>query len=124
MSQVSAIYQAESPTQARTRLAAFVDAWQVRTPKTVETLQRDCEQTITYFRLEGMTRELVRTTSLLERTNREMRRKFRQVCCFGSPKGAEGAVFLRSSGLNARWSTQTWWQTSQLLYLDFLTLHP
>ncbi len=124
MSQVSAIYQAESATEAKTRLATFADAWQARTPKTVETLHRDFEQTIAYYQLEGVARELVRTTSLLERTNRELRRKFRQVCCFGSPKGAEVTIFLQVKRLNARWSKQTWWETSQHLYFDFLTLYP
>ena len=76
LEQASAIYQAESAAQARTRLAAFVDTWQARSPKAVTALQRDFEQTIAYYQLEGVARELVRTTSLLERTNRELRRKF------------------------------------------------
>ncbi len=46
-------------------------------------------------------REVVRTTSLLERTNRELRRKFRQVGCFSSPKGAEVAVYIQVTRLNA-----------------------
>jgi transposase-like protein len=124
LTQVSAIYQAESATEARTRLVAFADTWQARTPKTVATLERDFEQTTAYFALEGVARELVRTTSLLKRVNRELRRKFRQVCCFGSPKGAEVAIFLQVKRLNASWSKQTWWETSQALCFDFLTLHP
>ena len=95
--------------EAKTRLATFVQDWQRRTPKTVDTLHRDFEQTIAYSQLEGVAQELVRTTSLLERTNRELRRKFRQVCCFGSPKGAEVAIFLQVKRLNACWSKQTWW---------------
>jgi len=90
----------------------------------VATFQRDFEQTIAYYALEGVARELMRTTSLLERINRELRRKFRQVCCFGSPKGAEVAIYLQVKRLNARWSKQTWWETSCTLYFDFLTLNP
>jgi transposase-like protein len=48
-----------------------------------------------------MVREVVRTTSRLERTNRELRRKFRQVGCFSSPKGAEVAVYIQVTRLNA-----------------------
>jgi transposase-like protein len=51
--------------------------------------------------LEGMVREVVRSTSRLERTNRELRRKFRQVGCFSSPKGAEVAVYIQVTRLNA-----------------------
>src|SRR6266581_3554615 len=92
----------------------------------VATLERDFEQTIAYYALEGVARELIRTTSLLERTNRELRRKFRQVCCFGSPKGAQVAIYLQVKRLNAGWSKEkkTWWQVSQALYFDFLNLNP
>ena len=55
--------------------------------KTVATLERDFEHTFAYYALEGLARELIRTTSLLGRTNRELRRKVRQVCCFGCLKG-------------------------------------
>jgi hypothetical protein len=87
MEQASMIYQAESAEGARQCLAAFATTWRVRTPKAVATLERDFEQTIAYYFLDGVARELIRTTSLLERINRELRRKFRQVCGFGSPKG-------------------------------------
>lgn len=67
------------------------------------------------MRLMGLARELIRATSLLERTNRELRRKFCQVCCFGSPTGAEVAIYVQVKRLNARWSKQTWWEASHLL---------
>lgn len=47
------------------------------------------------------------TTSLLQRTNSELRRKIRQVCCFGSLKGAEVALYLQVKWLNAPWAKQT-----------------
>ena len=124
LEQARTIYQAESAAQARTRLATFADTWSARTPKTVATLQRDFEQTIAYYALEGLARELVRTTSLLERTNRELRRKFRQVGCFSSLEGAEVAIYLQVQRLHARWSQQIWWDISHLLYFDFCHLNP
>jgi putative transposase len=124
LEQARAIYQAQSATQARMRLAAFADTWRERAAKTVATLERDFEQTIAYYALPGVTRELIRTTSLLERTNRELRRKFRQVCCFGSLKGAQVTIYLQVKRLNARWAKQTWWQISHSFFFDFLTLHP
>ncbi len=88
------------------------------------TLQRDFEQTIVNSALEGIARELIRTTSLLERTNRELRRKFRQLGCFSSLKGAEAAIYLQVQRFHARWSKQTWWDTSHSLYFDFCHLDP
>jgi hypothetical protein len=124
MEQASTVYQTGSAEKARGRLAVFADTWRARIPKAVVTLERDFEQTIANSALEEVTRELIRTTSLLERTNRELRRKFRQVCCFGSSTGAEVAIYLQIKRLNARWSKQTWWEISHSLYFDFLNLNP
>jgi putative transposase len=126
LEQARAVYDAESAEGARTRRGEFVTTWRQRAPKAVATFERDFEQTIAYYQLEGTARELIRTTSLLERTNRELRRKFRQVCCFGSPKGAQVAIYLQVKRLNAGWSKEknTWWQVSQALYFDFLNLNP
>jgi transposase-like protein len=62
---------------------------------------RTIKQTIRYYASEGMVREVVRTISRLERTKRELRRKFRQAGCFSSPKGAEVAVYIQVTRLNA-----------------------
>src|SRR6266487_1673584 len=102
LEQASAIYQAETPAQARERLRTVVNTWKEPAPKAMATLQRDFEQTIAFYALGGIARELVRTTSLLERTNRELRRKFRQACCFSSRRGAEVAIYLQVPRLHAR----------------------
>src|SRR5438105_14546956 len=63
---------------------------------------------------------------LLERTNRQLRRKFRQACSFASQRGAEVALYLQAQRLNARWSKTktTWWETYRSLFFDWLNLHP
>jgi putative transposase len=124
LEQASAIYQAPSAEEARQRLAACADSWRACAPNSVATLERDFEQTIAYYRLPEVAREWVRTTSLLERTNRQLRRKFRQVGSFGSQKGAEVAIYLQVKRLHARWSNLQWWEVSCSLYLDFRNLHP
>ena len=60
----------------------------------------------------------------LERTNRQLRRKFLQVGSFGSQKGAEVAIYLQVQRLHARWSKLQWWEVSCSLYLDFRNLNP
>jgi putative transposase len=119
LEQASAIYQAETPAQACERLYAFAGTWGEQAPKAVATLQRDFEQTIAFYRLSGIARQLVRTTSLLERTNRELRRKFRQACCFSSRRGAEVAIYLQVHRLHARWTKSSWPQTARSLSLAF-----
>jgi putative transposase len=101
LEQAAAAYQAPTASEAQARLLAFEEDWRATQPQAVATFEREFEQTIRYYALEGVVREVVRTTSLLERTNRELRRKFRQVGCFGSLRGAEVAVYIQVTRLNA-----------------------
>ncbi len=124
LEQAAAVYQATSASEAQARLATFAEQWRPTQPQAVATFEREFEQTIRYYALAGMVREVVRTTSLLERTNRELRRKFRQVGCFSSPKGAEVAVYIQVTRLNAQWAKTTWWEASHSLALDLLNINP
>lgn len=112
MKQAAIIYQAESALQAKQRLEEWSEHWRADAPKAVATLERDFEQTLVYYELDTVTREWIRTTSLLERTNRELRRKFRQAVTFGSQIGTEVAVYLQVQRLHARWTNASWWQVS------------
>jgi hypothetical protein len=76
-------------------------------------------ETIAFYRLEGVALELASTTSLLERTNRELRRKFSQASLFGSELGTKVAVFLQMHRLNGFWSGKSWWQISQDIWFRF-----
>ena len=124
LEQASTIYQAESAAQACRRLAKWAEDWRERAPKAVGTLERDFEQTLVYYSLESVAREWIRTTSLLERTNRHLRRRFRQAVTFGSHKGAEVAIYLQVQRLHAHWTDESWWDTSQALYFDLWNLNP
>lgn len=124
MEQARAVYQAKTASQAQAGLATFAEQWRARQPQAVATFEREFEQTIQYYSLKGIAREVVRTTSLLERTNRELRRKFRQAGCFGSPRGAEVAVYIQVSRLNAQWASASWWEVSASLALTLLTINP
>jgi hypothetical protein len=124
MEQASTIYQAETAPQARDRLASFAKQWRDQAPQSVATLERDFEQTLVFYALSGLASEWIRTTSLLERTNRELRRKFHQAVTFGSHKGAEVAIYLQVQRLHARWTGESWWETSHALLFDLCTLSP
>src|SRR5260370_13749687 len=58
------------------------------------------------------------------RTNRQLRRKFRQAVTFGSRKGAEVAIYLQVQRLHAQWTDEPWWETSHALYFDLWNLNP
>jgi hypothetical protein len=121
MEQAAHIYEAEQPEMARQRLHDWAQQWRPQAPEAVATLERDFEDTLAYYQVDTVAREWIRTTSVLERPNRELRRKFRQAVTFGSTRGVNVAVFLQVQRLHARWTDGSWWQVSHDLYFE---LHP
>jgi Transposase, Mutator family len=124
MQQASAVYDADSAEQAKENLKAWSNNWRTKAPKSVATLERDFDATIAYFQLEGLNRQWVRTTSLLERVNRQLRRKFRQALSFGSTVGAEVALYLQIQRLHAKWTQKSWCSTSRNLSLTLACANP
>jgi hypothetical protein len=123
MQEAKAVYHAESAEQAKERLAVLSARWGEMAPESVATFERDFDTTIAFYQLEGVTLQWVRSTSLLERVNRQLRRKFRQALSFGSAVGAEVALYLQVQRLHAQWNHTSWWQTSHALSLDLLQVH-
>jgi transposase-like protein len=103
-----AIYEASTKEEARKRAKDFAEKWGREEPKAVASLMSDFEKTLTYYDLPGKRRELVRTTSLQERMNREFRRKVRQVGVFWSDEGPEATFLLIAERLNRQWRQQAW----------------
>jgi transposase-like protein len=118
------IYEGVSAVEAGERLSEWVLKRSSSEPKAVELFELDFEQTLGYYQLEGVARELARTTSLLERVNRELRGKLRQVDSFGSEVGAEVGSYLQIRRLNAKWSGENWWEVSQQICFERLELNP
>jgi transposase-like protein len=124
LQEAKTVYHAESAEQAKERLAVWSMKWGKMAPESVATFERDFDATIAYYQLEGLPLQWVRSTSLLERVNRQLRRKFRQALSFGSNVGAEVALYLQVLRLHAQWNTTSWWQTSHHLSFDFACDHP
>jgi putative transposase len=124
MEEASQIYRAETAPQAHQRLQEWVHHWQEQAPDAVATLTRDFEATLVFYQLDTLTREWIRTTSLLERANRAFRSKFRQAVTFGSQIGAEVALYLQVLRLHTQWTKGSWWQVSHDLPFQVRKLHP
>jgi transposase-like protein len=96
MQQIQTIFAAPS-LQAMTRQRDdFVRRWQAQQPHLVATLCRDWSESVAFFRVlarfPDWSRVFLRTTSLLERVNRMIRRLFRAAGAFHSPTGLLAAV--------------------------------
>lgn len=97
MKQLKAIYAADTLTDANALRDAFRQQWQARQPRLVTTLLRDWPATVTFYhvrtRYPHWKTTALRTTSLLERVNRMLRRLFRAAGAFHSSAGLSAAVW-------------------------------
>lgn len=102
LSDATRVYRGQDEGEIRQRLEEFRDQWQEREPKAVATLERDFDQTLVYLKVAEKARrrgeewrvECLRTTSPLERVQRHLRQKARQVTIFHSDKGVQAAIQL------------------------------
>jgi len=93
---VQPIFYAHDAQTAEHLREAFCAQWQTTQPEFVATLQRDWTETVAFYRVlsrfPDWQRTALRTTSLLERVNRMLRRLFRPANAFHSLAGLLSAV--------------------------------
>jgi Transposase, Mutator family len=102
LTDAAAVYQGTDDPQMRQRLVDFRVKWGASEPKAVATLERDFDRTIAYLPVQEEARrrgelwktECLRATSALERVQRHLRQKARQVVIFHAEAGVDAAVYL------------------------------
>lgn len=96
MRQLRALFQAPTLLAALHLREAFCRQWATTQPELVASLLRDWDQTVAFFQVRAhfphWPRARLRTTSLLERVNRMLRRLFRAASAFHSDAGLLAAV--------------------------------
>jgi transposase-like protein len=98
----AAIWEPLDRGAVRERYRAFCTRWRAPEPKAVAALERAFELTLAYLEVRGWARErgepwavrYLRTTSALERVNRALRQKARQVGAFHAERGLTAAIVL------------------------------
>jgi putative transposase len=94
------IWQAATEKEARRRQRKFCKKWAQEQPEAIAKLQRDFDDTLTFYRVqdaasqggETWPAEQLRTTSLLEREFRAWRRRLRGAVLFHSSRGLKAVV--------------------------------
>lgn len=71
------VYQAKTKEEAVIKMKTFAKKWYVAEPKAVESLRFDFEKTLTYLSFPQDIWKKIRTTNILEREFREVRRRIK-----------------------------------------------
>lgn len=102
LADLAPIWQAASEAEARRRYAAFVAKWEAKEPEAVARLRNGFEATLVFYAVQAQAAaegqhweaRYLRTTSPLERANRNIRVKLRAATTFQTEEGLLANVYL------------------------------
>jgi putative transposase len=107
------IYQAENRRQARKKYLEWASEWGKRRPEAVRCLEKDLDELLNFLDMPAEHRVKVRTTNVIERAFREVRRRIRPMSCFNNTASVNRIIFGVISHLNRSWKEKPLSQFTQ-----------
>jgi transposase-like protein len=95
-----AIYRARTRRAAVAAYWRWASAWRSRHPVIVRRLERDLDDLLAVFTLPECLRASLRTTNLIERAFRELRRRLRPIGCLADQRSADRILYGQVLRLN------------------------
>ena len=112
--EAAAIYQAAGRRQALRVYRAWTEKWRPLCPRAVACLERDLEELLSFFPVPQAPWRKLRTTKVIERCFREVRRRTRPLSSFTNPASCDRIIFGVISHLNRSWEKTPLKQFTQL----------
>jgi len=85
-------------------------------------MEKDLEELLNFYYCPKEIRIKVRTTNVIQRAFREVRRRTRPMSCFNNTQSIERIVFAILSRLNEQWTIKTLKEFTQKIDLPLLPL--
>ena len=104
--QAAAIYRAKNRPQAERAFRRWAARWRKRRPRAVACVERDWDELLNFFSVPRAHWKKVRTTNVIERCFREVRRRTRPMSSFTNPASCDRIVFGVFSHLNRSWESK------------------
>ena len=103
ISEARAIYNSENRDKAILVYKKWAKKWRVIVPKAVECLEEDLEELLNFYECPRELWVKLRTTNIIERAFREVRRRTRPMSCFQNRASVERIIFAIFHKLNQQW---------------------
>jgi len=97
------IYQARHRKEAALTFKDWKSRWQACYPNAIACIEKDLDELLNFFEVPAEHRIKVRTTNVIERAFREVRRRTRPMSCFTNSKSVDRIIFGVISHLNETW---------------------
>lgn len=99
----SRIYNAPSRQAALDEFKLWKRTWQAVSKEAVRCLEKDLSVMLTFFDFPQEHRKKIRTTNVIERAFREVRRRVRTMNCFSNQASCDRIIFAIFNHLNKHW---------------------
>lgn len=109
------IYLAQNRTDALKRFKEWKAAWKKTCPDAVHCLEKDLEDLLPFLDCPKTHQIKIRTTNVIERAFREVRRRTKVFSCFTNLESTERIVFAIFSYLNDAWKEKPLKQFTQFI---------
>lgn len=106
MDSAKKIYLSEDRSTAEALFKNWQKDYKDIYPKAVECLAKDMEDMLTFFYFDKDIRSKIRTTNIIERSFREIRRRVRPMACFQNSASVNRIIFGVISGINKGWKSK------------------
>ncbi len=107
VSQATQIMYAPSAAVAARRFRQFKQRWKDKIPKAVNCVEKDFDKLIPVFEFPETIRKMIRTTNVIERCFREVRRRLKVMGCFQNAKSCDRIIFAIFNYFNVKWTRNT-----------------
>lgn len=98
-----AIYNAKNRKEAVKAYNKWAKKWRVVCPKAVKCIEKDLEELLNFYSCPEEIWVKVRTTNVIERAFREVRKRTRPMSCFNNSQSIERIIYAILSHLNNNW---------------------
>ena len=103
LKEAKTIYQASTRREAIRRFRRWERRWHATAPKAVACLREDLEELLTVLDFPEAQRVKLRTTNVIERCFREVRRRTRPIGCFTNAASCDRIIYAVFHRLNTLW---------------------
>ncbi len=103
LKEAKSIYQAKNKREAGKLFRDWANHWKSIVPKAVYCIEEDLEELLNFMDCPADYRKKIRTTNVIERSFREVRRRTRPMSCFQNSRSIERIIYGVISNLNKKW---------------------
>ena len=103
-SDLKVIFLSRSREEALNQFTEFKDKWSSRYPRPLYNMEKNLSILLKYYDYPESIRRSIHSTNLIERMNKEIRRRIKIIDSLPSEESAMKIIYLRVAEINEKWS--------------------